>query len=390
LGIIAIDPNPAASEVPVSIAFIAGTTAELIKLAPVMHELDDAGVPYQLWSTAQHVSGVPETSRDLRIRRPDRIMIAPGRRRHITRSRHVPMWMLRIMWYSLRHRGALAASLRGDDIPPTVVVHGDTFSTVIGAMIGRFIGARVAHVEAGLRSGSLRNPLPEEFNRRVVARIATMHFAPTAREVENLRREKAPGVVVETGANTVVDALRFAAHTDVADVDLPERFGLVTLHRFEMIRQADQFEGVLRTLAEHHGEIPLVMVAGQAERQRIEELGLQGLFDDTHFRIIDKRPYARFLPILVRASFVVTDSGGLQEECAVLGIPCAVHRERTERYQGIGRNVVLTRMDQSVLSDFLSTWPTLRHPSELDVHHPSQVIAAALLGTGAVGPSAGG
>lgn len=363
-----------------SIAFIAGTTAELIKLAPVMHALDDLGAEYQLWSTAQHVSGVPETSKDLHVRRPDRVMIPATSRRHITRSRHVPMWMVRIAWYALRHRGSLTRSLRGDAVPPTVVVHGDTFSTVLGALVGRCIGARVAHVEAGLRSGSLTNPLPEEFNRRVVGRIATMHFAPTQREVSNLRREKAPGVIVETGANTVVDALRFASRADVADVELPERFGLVTLHRFEMIRQADQFEGVLRTLAEHHGETPLVMVAGQAERERIEELGLSGLFDDSRFRIIDKRPYARFLPILVRASFVVTDSGGLQEECAVLGIPCAVHRERTERYQGIGRNVVLTRMNQSVLRDFLSTWESLRHPSGLESYHPSRIIAAALLG----------
>ncbi len=363
-----------------SIAFIAGTTAELIKLAPVMHALDDDGASYQLWSTAQHVSGVPETSRDLDIRRPDRVMIPARSRRHITRSRHVPMWMLRIAWYAIRNRTALASSLRGGGIPPTVVVHGDTFSTVLGALLGRLVGARVAHVEAGLRSGSLRNPLPEEMNRRIVGRIATLHFAPTRREVENLTREKAPGVVVETGANTVVDALRFAARSDVVDVDLPDRFGLVTLHRFEMIRQADQFEGVLRTLAERHGDIPLVMVAGQAERQRIEELSLTGLFDEARFRIIDKRPYARFLPILVRASFVVTDSGGLQEECAVLGIPCAVHRERTERHQGIGRNVVLTRMDRSILEDFLDNWESLRQPSELEDYHPSRIIASTLLG----------
>jgi len=361
----------------VSIAFIAGTTAELIKLAPVMHELDRKGVDYQLWSTAQHVSGVPETSEDLAIRRPDRVMVRPRDRRHITQSRQVPFWMLRIGAHTLRHRRELAASLAGGTIPPTVVVHGDTFSTVLGSLIGRLLGARVAHVEAGLRSGSLRNPLPEEANRRVVARIATMHFAPTSREVENLRREGARGEIVETGANTVVDALRFASHHDLENVELPERFGLVTLHRFEMIRQGEQFEAVLRTLAEHHGDIPLVMVAGLAEKQRIEELGLSGLFGDG-FTMIDKRPYARFLPILVRASFVVTDSGGLQEECAVLGIPCAVHRERTERYQGIGRNVILTGLSLDRLRNFLETWETLRHPSELDDFHPSEIIVARL------------
>jgi len=182
---------------------------------------------------------------------------------------------------------------------------------------------------------------------------------------------------VETGANTVVDALRFASHREIEDVELPERFGLVTLHRFEMIRQGGQFEAVLRTLAESHRDVPLVMVAGLAEKQRIAELGLTHLFGES-FTMIDKRPYARFLPILVRASFVVTDSGGLQEECAVLGIPCAVNRERTERYQGIGRSVVLTGLSLDKLRSFMETWETLRHPSELDDFHPSEIIVARL------------
>ncbi|HZK05384.1 MAG TPA: UDP-N-acetylglucosamine 2-epimerase [Actinomycetaceae bacterium] len=360
-----------------SIAFIVGTTAELIKLAPVMHELDSRGVPYQIWATAQHVTGVPGTANDLNVRRPDRVMIAPRQRKHITRSRQIPAWASRVMGYAIRHRSELAESLRGGDVPPTVVVHGDTFSTVLGARIGRFIGARVAHVEAGLRSGSIRSPFPEELNRRAVGKIATLHFAPTPREIENLEREEAPGEYIETGANTVVDALRYAMDSELKDIELPDVFGLVTLHRFELLRQPDQFTAVLRTLAENHGEVPLVMVAGDAERQRIEELGLGTLFGDT-FRIVGKRPYAAFLPILVRASFVVTDSGGLQEECAALGVPCAVHRERTERHQGLGQNVVLTGMNTGKLQEFLQSWEEFKYPSQLDTLRPSEIIADRL------------
>lgn len=361
-----------------SITFIAGTTAELIKVSPVMRELDRLGEPYQLWSTSQHVTGVEESLAGLAVRRPDRHLLAERHRVHVAASRQVPGWALRLLVNVVAGRQELKREARAGGTRGVVVVHGDTFSTVLGSLIGRFLGARVAHVEAGLRSGSLLNPFPEEINRRIVGRLATLHFAPTPREVDNLRKAHAPGTYVETGANTVVDALRQAVHEKIEDIELPEEFGLVTLHRYELLRQGETFSTILRALAGETSDLPLVMVAGQAERQRIRELGLDDLFGD-RFRLIDKRPYARFLPVLTRASFVVTDSGGLQEECAVLGIPCAVHRERTERYQGIGENVVLTRMDLDRLGEFLAHWRDYRRPSTLGEFHPSQIIAEHLV-----------
>ena len=131
-----------------------------------------------------------------------------------------------------------------------MVVHGDTFSTVLGALIGRFLGAEVAHVEAGMRTGNIWHPMPEELNRRVVAKIATLHFAPTQHEVDHLRRERAKGPIVDTGANTVIDALRLAIDGDAPAIDLPAEFGLVTLHRFEMLRNGPVFTQTLEVLHE--------------------------------------------------------------------------------------------------------------------------------------------
>lgn len=361
-----------------SITFIAGTTAELIKVSPVMRELDRLGEPYRLWSTSQHVTGVEESLADLAVRRPDRHLVAERHRSHIAAPRQVPAWALRLLIGVVRGRRELRSEATLGGTRGVIVVHGDTFSTVLGSLIGRFLRVRVAHVEAGLRSGSLLNPFPEEINRRAVGRLATLHFAPTSREVGNLRAARAPGRYVETGANTVVDALRQAAQETIDDIDLPAEFGLVTLHRFELLRDTETFTAILNALAERSSDLPLVMLAGQAESERIRELGLAHLFDD-RFRLIDKRPYARFLPVLMRASFVVTDSGGLQEECAVLGVPCAVHRERTERYQGIGENVVLTRMDLAVLGDFVINWRAYRRPSTLGNYHPSEIIARELV-----------
>lgn len=361
-----------------AIVFIAGTTAELIKLSPVFRELDARGEPYRLWATNQHTTGVSETLADLGVRQPDRDLVNPQRRGHVAASSQVPGWVREVLTTVVKNRDELRRELRQGGGRGLIAVHGDTFTTVLGSLIGRFLGAPVAHVEAGLRSGSVRNPFPEEINRRIVGHLAKLHFAPTELERGNLKRAKAPGDVVVTGANTVVDALRLAERAEVDDVDLPEHFGLVTLHRYELLRDTDHFADLLRTLADAAGDPPLLFVAGQAEKARIAELGLTGLFNPT-FRMIDKRPYARFLPILTRADFVVTDSGGLQEECAALGVPCAVHRERTERQQGLGDNVTLTGMDLDALRRFLGDWRSLRRASSVEEHHPSRLIADRLI-----------
>ncbi|MDT0164734.1 UDP-N-acetylglucosamine 2-epimerase [Actinotalea sp. AC32] len=368
------------------IAFVAGTTAELIKVAPVREALVERGADVALWSTGQHTNEVEPTLRDLGAPDPERWLVPRRHLAHISRVAQVPAWALRVLRTAVAERRALAADLARDGRPGLVVVHGDTFTTVLGAVLGRVVGARVAHVEAGLRSGSMLSPFPEELNRRVVGRLADLHFAPTAREVANLRRAR--GVVVETGANTVVDALRRALERAPEVEGLPEHYGLVTLHRFELLRQPERLEEVLRTLHAARDATPLVMVAGESERARITELGLDHLFDD-RFQLWDKRAYAAFLPMLARADFVVTDSGGLQEECAVLGVPCAVHRERTERHQGLGANVVLTRMDAARLTAFLDGWRELRRPSELDRFRPSEQIAATLDELGFVATRAG-
>ena len=364
-----------------TIAFIAGTTAEIIKLAPVIRAMDERGEAVEFWNTAFHVGGLPATLADLGLPQPTVDLVPARRQRDVVRITQVPGWAARIAWTVVRRRRELRRRLVRGGARPLVVVHGDTFSTVLGALIGRVLRAEVAHVEAGMRTGDIWHPMPEEINRRVVAKIATLHFAPTQLEVEHLRRERAKGSVVDTGANTVIDALRMAIDGDAPAIDLPEQFGLVTLHRFEMLRNGPVFSRTLELLGEASRAMPLVMPAGNTERNRIEELGLSHLFGD-RFRLVDKQPYARFMPLLARASFVVTDSGGLQQECGILGKPAAIHREAVESQQGIGDNLLLTGLDMDVLRGFLNSWSDYQRPSLLDQFHPTAAIVAELERTG--------
>ena len=355
------------------IAFIAGTTAEIIKVAPVMRAIRERGGSYELWNTAWHVDSLAPTLRDLKLPPPDIELVPPADQRQLVSSRQVPAWVTRVARQVVRDKPALKTRLTDGPGKPLVVVHGDTFTTVMGSLVGRYLGVDVAHVEAGQRSGNLGHPMPEEINRRVAAKLVRVHYAPTAREVENLRRERAKGEIIDTGANTIIDALRLSL-TDAEPVaDLPPSFGLVTLHRFEMLRNAKALESTLRVLHDASRAQPIVMVAGSTERSRIAELGLGHLFDDS-FTMAEKLSYAEFLPVLARADFVVTDSGGLQQECAILGLPCAIQRMATESHQGLGSNLVLTQLDDDRLRRFLKEWRQLKVPSQLDLFHPSQVI----------------
>lgn len=357
------------------IVFVAGTTAEFIKIAPVIVELDKRGIDYRIWSSAQHVQGVEETLADLGVRQPDRYLVSKHRAKGVATVSQVPSWLADLTVTTMRS----LSTLRKEADKGVVVVHGDTFTTVIGAVLGRTIGAKVAHIEAGLRSGSWRSPFPEELNRRIVGRLAHIHFAPTNREAQNLHyRIGRRGVrVVVTEANTVVDALRSARENLAPAPELPDEFGLVTLHRFELVHDRDAYRAVIARVQELSTKIPLVMIIGHSERVLLEENGFKDIFND-HLIPIDKLAYSAFQSILLRAKLVITDSGGLQEECAALGIPCAVHRAYTERHQGLGENIVLTKMDVDVLDEFIANWENYRRPSSLDRFHPSEMIVDVL------------
>lgn len=357
------------------ITFILGTTAEYIKVAPVMRLLRSRGVDFQIWATDQHVDGVKEVLSDFGLPAPAAHFVPASRRRTVAKTTQVIPWLLDVVRTFFRYRGKMRTLAAGG----TVIVHGDTFTTVLGALAGRLLGCRVAHIEAGMRSGSWRNPFPEEINRRLVGHIAQLHFAPTEREQENLAAAAANGAeVVMTGANTVVDALRYAMEHAPRHEELPPRFALVTLHRFELVQSREDYTDILRRIQKLSTEIPVVMMMGASERVLIDKYGLQD-FLSGDILVLDKMPYLEFIGVLTRATLVITDSGGLQQECAALGIPTAIHRERTETHQGLKENILLTKLNLDVLDDFLSRPEDFRCASKLDKLHPSEIIVSHLV-----------
>ena len=145
----------------VLIVFVVGTTAELIKIAPVYHECSSRGRSLEIWYTGQHINELPGVLADLRLPDPAVWLVPEKGARNLSTTGQVPGWMFRVLRTAVRRRSELRERLRSDGRPSIVLVHGDTFTTLLGSVIGRMLRAKVGHVEAGLRSGHLLHPFPE-------------------------------------------------------------------------------------------------------------------------------------------------------------------------------------------------------------------------------------
>jgi UDP-N-acetylglucosamine 2-epimerase (non-hydrolysing) len=228
-------------------------------------------------------------------------------------------------------------------VPAAVLVHGDTSSAMAAALSSFHLRIPVMHVEAGLRTGGNNlTPFPEELNRRLITSIACMHFAPTSTNLENLVRESVPiGQIFVTG-NTGIDALQWAAKMNVrfanpelqALHDSDRRLVVVTAHRRE--NWGDGLIGIADGIAQLAAAEPSVhFVLPVHPNPRVREVMVEHLQGRDNILITEPLGYATFARLLARSTFVITDSGGIQEEAPSLGKPVLVTRETTERREGL-------------------------------------------------------
>ena len=351
------------------IHIVIGTKAQLIKMAPVMLALRSAGVPYRFISTGQHHETIDDILANFSLPRPD-VRLYAGK--DITSIPAMALWSLRLLWRSLRHR----VEVFGPVPTGVVLVHGDTFSTLLGAVMGRIAGLKVGHVEAGLRSFDWRHPFPEEITRLLTFRLAHYLFCPGPWAVANLARY--PGKKIDTGANTLLDALILAlANREASPTDSPgEPFGVVSLHRFENIytrRALDRVLTLVERIARRHR---LVFILHKPTTGKLRQFGLmERLEANSQIELRARTDYFAFIRLLSAATFAVSDGGSNQEECYYLGKPLLLLRQATERQEGLGENCLLSRYVPEAVDRFLDNVETYQRPLRHLPTSPSQVIA---------------
>jgi len=298
---------------------VVGTRPNLPKAAPLYRALKDLKVDVAIIDTGQHYDKAlfENTYRDMKLPSADfSLTIGPGN--PAIQSAKVIVGINKIY---REHR------------PRMTIVVGDVTSTFAAAFASHSLGVPVAHLEAGIRSGD--ETMPEEMNRILTDRISSLLLAPTTKASYNLTREHVNGKITVVG-NTMIDSLE--KHRTDAEKRAPwkkfkltpDEYGLVTLHRPALVDDDKRLKLCLQAIAsaaERH-DMAYLFPAHPRTRAAIDRLG--GLPGD-RILLADPIGYVEFLGLMTRARLVITDSGGIQEETAVLGVPCITYRETTER-----------------------------------------------------------
>ncbi|MBO9517940.1 MAG: UDP-N-acetylglucosamine 2-epimerase (non-hydrolyzing) [Porphyrobacter sp.] len=321
----------ASATFPSRILTVFGTRPEAIKLFPLVHALEaDPRFESRVCVSGQHrgmldqvlaISGVVP-DHDLDLMRPDQSLDS------LTAA-------------LLTGLGQVMDAER----PEWVVLQGDTATAMAGALAAYYRKIPVCHVEAGLRSGNIHHPWPEEINRKIIGTIAALHCAPTETAAEALRRETVDPAAVHVTGNTVIDALhwitaRIASQPELAAglSDLERRFGGkrvigVTSHRRENFGGGmEAIAGAIRRLASREDVAVIFPVHLNPNVRQVMNAELAGL---DNVALIEPLDYPHFAHLLGLATLMLSDSGGVQEEAPALGKPVLVMRETTERPEGI-------------------------------------------------------
>lgn len=223
-----------------------------------------------------------------------------------------------------------------------VLLQGDTTTVMTAALACFYHRIPVGHVEAGLRTGDIHNPFPEEANRVIAGKLARWHFAPTEGSRRNLLKEHIPDSEIIVTGNTVIDALLMTAKKDIelpVAIDPGRRVVLVTSHRRENF--GEPFRRIcraLRTLAEKNPEVQFIYPVHP--NPNVKEVAYEFLADLANFKLFEPLDYAYFISMMKRAHIIITDSGGVQEEAPALGKPVLVLRDETERPEAVEEGVV--------------------------------------------------
>jgi len=314
-----------------TISIILGTRPEIIKMAPIIRECQRRNLDYFVLHTGQHYSHQMDSIFFEQLELPAaRYNLDVGSASHAEQTGRIMAGVEKVLM---------------DERPEVVLVQGDTNTVLAGALAASKLHIKVGHVEAGLRSYD--RTMPEEINRVVADHISDNLFAPTENSRQNLRKEGIAEEKIHVTGNTIVDSvyqnLEIAKRkvNVLADLGLtPKEYFLVTAHRQENVDSRLRFGEILKglELVSQEFSLPVVFPVHPRTRKMAAEFGFE--FDG--IRAIEPLGFLEFLQLEANARLALTDSGGVQEETCILGVPCVTLRENTERPEtvDVGANML--------------------------------------------------
>lgn len=352
--------------------FFMGTTAEFIKLAPVIKELNKRNVKFKIITSGQIPINFDELKDYLGPTKADITLKEKSSKSSI---------LLFFIWSILTFiKGVLILKEEFKGLNRTnsyFIVHGDTVSATIGSIIAKLHGLKLVHVESGLRSYNFFEPFPEEICRFIIIHMADILFSPSEWALSNLKKIK--GAKINTHQNTLIETYQWALSRKKIP-DYKKRYGkyfILIMHRQEHIYfQKEWTRETIDFVIDHAPKDLKCAFLMHVLTKRLMSPKKLSLWLSTKKRVITvpRLPYVNFMHFMRDAEFIATDGGINQEEAYYMGLPMLSLRNHTERTEGLNKNVVLSKGEQQTIINFLKNYKKYRRKPIQIKQKPSKTI----------------
>tara|TARA_B100000686_G_scaffold93392_1_gene99822 strand:- start:1291 stop:2379 length:1089 start_codon:yes stop_codon:yes gene_type:complete len=354
---------------------IIGTRAQIIKMAPVMKELEERDIDYNFIFLAQHKETMYEILTQFGLKTPN--IVIGDLNKDITNVKDMIFWSIRILIYGFLKRKKIFQN----DKKGIVLIHGDAPPLFLGGLIAKFQGLKVAQVEAGLRSFNFLEPFPEEIIRVFSAKVGLIDMFFCQDEKAKMNVVPYKKMAYCTSYNTILDSLRLAEKISpkFLFLETSDKFALASLHRFETISKKEKLQQVVYELIKISKKIKVLFILHPPTRVALKKHNLYNLLEqESTCHLLPRLGFFKFNQMLRKAEFIITDGGSNQEECFYLGSPCLLFRNETERVEGLNSNAVLSKFNTAIIDDFVANYNIYKKSPILKDISPSSFIVDQL------------
>lgn len=363
------------------IYFFIGTTAELIKLAPVIKELEESKINFKIVASNQNRLHFKELKHIIKKSKADYTF----KIKSFSWPKNI---YLRFIVWIFKSFGNFYLyfknEFKSDKNNVLFIVHGDTITSAIGAIVAKLCRVKLLHIESGLRSYNFLEPFPEEINRFIISYLADIHFCPNSWAVNNLKWTR--GVKINIQYNTVLETLghtlKIKSRDDYKILLGNKKYFVLVVHRQEhTLFNKSITKELLKIFSDHANKnLRCVLILHMLTKNFLIEGELMGILKkNKNIIMLPRLSYVEFVNLLDGSEFIATDGGSNQEEAYYLGKPCLLLRKRTERIEGLGKNAVLTKNSKKAINNFLRNYKK-HERKKVDIKtSPSKIVTKHLI-----------
>ena len=355
------------------IYFFVGTTTELIKLAPILCELERRNIQYKVITSGQTKVNFSELSFLIAKKNADI---------QINEKTDKSSLLVFAIWFfkTLFKIPTLKKEFRNLNKKNSFfIVHGDPVSSFLGALMAKYYNLKLVHVESGLRSFSFAEPFPEEICRVMISKLADIHFCPNQWSVNNLA--KTSGVKINTFQNTQIESYLSAIHKNKVNKNLlkvpAKKYFIMIMHRQEhIIFGREKSKKLIKFVFSHikNGfECIFITHATTLNFLKVTNLMLTKS-QKKNVKFVSRLSYLDFIDLMAKSEFIITDGGSNQEEAFYMGLPCLILRSRSERVEGLGENALLCDGEKNIIKSFMSNYKKYKRKKVILEKSPSKII----------------